>query len=337
MRPYLDGNNGAVTPGKSKGNPSLSLFRQRRLIRMNTIMRIAGKPLIVLMALAAASVSHAGTVTYIYTDPQGTALAETDASGNVTATFDYKPFGSQALGSPPNGPGFTGHVNDADTNLVYMQARYYDSAVGRFLSVDPVKVNGKTAVNFNRYWYANDNPIRFIDPDGRYSCSDNPGLCAKIAQYVEALQRSRDALSSSRRSGSELRLVEKALREIGEEGKGGPHYVEGVLEGRAAAHTDQKGTTTVDTGKLDVLGDKANEAGAQAIAHEARHDIDVREGGIKTTENQVRETETNAYSTSRAVDQGFGRKWTQQQFHDAVDASVELWKNQSSPEQHDEH
>ena len=52
-----------------------------------------------------------GTVTYVYTDPQGTPLAETDAQGNITATFDYTPYGTIALGTTPNGPGYTGHVN----------------------------------------------------------------------------------------------------------------------------------------------------------------------------------------------------------------------------------
>ena len=82
--------------------------------------------------------AHAGTVTYVYTDPQGTPLAEANASGVITATFDYAPYGSQAMGSPPSGPGYTGHVNDPDTGLVYMQARYYDPVVGRFISTDPV-------------------------------------------------------------------------------------------------------------------------------------------------------------------------------------------------------
>jgi hypothetical protein len=37
----------------------------------------------------------------------------------------------------------------------------------RFLSVDPVKTDEKNGTNFNRYWYANNNPYRFTDPDGR--------------------------------------------------------------------------------------------------------------------------------------------------------------------------
>ncbi|WP_168171068.1 RHS repeat-associated core domain-containing protein [Rhodanobacter sp. B05] len=111
-------------------------------------------------------VAHAGTVTYVYTDPQGTPLAEADASGNITATFDYAPYGSQALGAPPSGPGYTGHVNDPETGLVYMQARYYDPAVGRFLSVDPAGMGPGNVFSFNRYDYVNNNPIVNVDPDG---------------------------------------------------------------------------------------------------------------------------------------------------------------------------
>ena len=102
-----------------------------------------------LMLLSATA--RAGTVTYVYTDPQGTPLAEADASGTITATFDYAPYGSQALGTPPSGPGYTGHVNDPESGLVYMQARYYDPAVGRFLSADPVTPSPGNTFNFNRY------------------------------------------------------------------------------------------------------------------------------------------------------------------------------------------
>ncbi|MEO5831033.1 MAG: RHS repeat-associated core domain-containing protein [Rhodanobacter sp.] len=120
-----------------------------------------------LLMLQPCFAAHAGTVTYVYTDPQGTPLAEADAQGNITARFDYTPYGSVAMGSAPNGPGYTGHVNDADTGLVYMQARYYDPVVARFLSVDPKAPAAGNAFNFNRYTYANNNPINNIDPDGR--------------------------------------------------------------------------------------------------------------------------------------------------------------------------
>jgi uncharacterized protein RhaS with RHS repeats len=50
-----------------------------------------------------------------------------------------------------------------------MQQRYYDSIAGRFLSVDPVVTDANTGTSFNRYDYANNNPYKYIDPDGRAS------------------------------------------------------------------------------------------------------------------------------------------------------------------------
>jgi RHS repeat-associated protein len=152
------------------------------------------------------------TVTYIYTDPQGTPLAETDALGNVTATFDYRPYGSQALGTPPKGPGYTGHVNDPDTGLVYMQARYYDPAVGRFLSADPVASQAGNLINFNVYSYASSNPVRKVDPSGMLvedpthdqsqdpgpfpTCGREPGSCRNDVFHEFALDGDGDSGSS---------------------------------------------------------------------------------------------------------------------------------------------
>jgi RHS repeat-associated protein len=93
----------------------------------------------------------------------------------------YEAYGGTAAGTVPNGIGFTGHVNDPDTGLVYMQQRYYDPIAARFLSVDPIVTDAETGKAFGRYDYANNNPYGFTDPDGRagieincytYSCQD---------------------------------------------------------------------------------------------------------------------------------------------------------------------
>jgi hypothetical protein len=41
-------------------------------------------------------------------------------------------------------------------------------ATARFLSVDPAPVSPTDGSNFNRYWYANNNPYKYVDPDGRF-------------------------------------------------------------------------------------------------------------------------------------------------------------------------
>jgi RHS repeat-associated protein len=125
-----------------------------------------------LVLLLATTTTQAGTRHYYYTDPQGTVLAKTDAAGNIVETADYRSYGARVLGTVTNGPGYTGHVNDADSGLVYMQARYYDPGTGGFLSTDPV-----ASFAGERYVYAKNNPLRFIDPDGRLAgiASDGRG------------------------------------------------------------------------------------------------------------------------------------------------------------------
>jgi RHS repeat-associated protein len=108
------------------------------------------------------------TIKYQHTDALGSPVAVTDAAGTVLAgRSEYEPFGKVLSATLKDGPGFTGHVLDKATGLNYMQQRYYDPGIGRFLSVDPVTVNGNTGANFNRYKYAANNPFRFTDPDGR--------------------------------------------------------------------------------------------------------------------------------------------------------------------------
>lgn len=127
--------------------------------------------LLVLLLMFASSWAIGGTVTYVYTDAQGTPLSEADALGNVTANFDYRPYGSTYSGagmsSAPDGVGYTGHVSDLDTSLIYMQARYYDSSVGRFLSPDPEPITAGALSSFNRFVYADNSPLDNTDPDGR--------------------------------------------------------------------------------------------------------------------------------------------------------------------------
>ena len=63
--------------------------------------------------------------------------------------------------------GYTGHLKDSGSDLVYMKARFYDPVIGRFYSNDPVGFTASNPMMFNRYAYANNNPFNYIDPDGR--------------------------------------------------------------------------------------------------------------------------------------------------------------------------
>jgi RHS repeat-associated protein len=109
--------------------------------------------------------------TYLHTDHLGSPIAESSVGPTVEVTHLplHEPYGAPSNGTYLDGPGYTGHVVDGLTGLSYMQARYYDPVAGRFLGVDPVGVDLGSGGNFNRYWYGNNDPYGFVDPDGRFA------------------------------------------------------------------------------------------------------------------------------------------------------------------------
>ena len=114
---------------------------------------------------------HAGTekITYFHNDISGTPMLATDATGAVVWKENYRPYGEK-LNKPAAGAdnkvGFAGKPFDNNTGLSYMGARYYDPVLGRFTGIDPKEVDPRDLHSFNRYAYANNNPYKFVDPDG---------------------------------------------------------------------------------------------------------------------------------------------------------------------------
>src|SRR5690606_36753776 len=90
----------------------------------------------------------------------------------------FEPYGA-SVGAATDGGGYTEHMTDAGTGLTYMQQRYYDPLIGRFLSVDPIAANASTGAGVNRYAYAANNPYKFTDPDGRCEKINGSNLCRR--------------------------------------------------------------------------------------------------------------------------------------------------------------
>jgi RHS repeat-associated protein len=121
----------------------------------------------------------ADQVFFYYTDPSGTPLAVSDATGAVTWQADYMPFGEELLGSStaPNNKMFVGKEKDGETGFYYFGARYMDSTAGRFVSTDSIgPINPSTGeINqfilhdpqrLNPYVYGLNNSYRYVDKDG---------------------------------------------------------------------------------------------------------------------------------------------------------------------------
>jgi RHS repeat-associated protein len=112
--------------------------------------------------------TRAVTRWYVY-DGLGSVIAELDDNNNMTTSGQYDVYGLPRAGtrqgvSPTSSQGYVGslgHMTDASTGgLIYMQARYYDPGLGRFVSEDP-KQNGNNLIT-----YCNDCPTCEADQTG---------------------------------------------------------------------------------------------------------------------------------------------------------------------------
>jgi RHS repeat-associated protein len=108
---------------------------------------------------------------YYFDDLLGSTRVITDSSGNLCYEADYYPYGGEITpagfsNTCPQNYKFTGYERDAETGLDYAVARYYDSRVGRFTSVDPLDGAPEDTQSWNAYDYVENNPENAVDPSG---------------------------------------------------------------------------------------------------------------------------------------------------------------------------
>ena len=105
---------------------------------------------------------------YYHSDHLGSSSWITDAGGDVNQHLQYLPFGEDYIYQRTNSWNipytFSGKEKDQETGYSYFGARYYDSDISVWLSVDPLA--GKYPSTSN-YLYVDNNPIKYVDPDGR--------------------------------------------------------------------------------------------------------------------------------------------------------------------------
>jgi RHS repeat-associated protein len=108
---------------------------------------------------------------YNLNDHLGTARITMNQSGAVTSSVEYFPFGElkSATGCAASSQRFTGKLFDNESGLQYFGARYLSNDLTRFTSVDPAasSFDPRNSQSWNRYAYSENNPLSFIDPDGR--------------------------------------------------------------------------------------------------------------------------------------------------------------------------
>ncbi|MEM5787435.1 MAG: RHS repeat-associated core domain-containing protein [Syntrophobacteraceae bacterium] len=111
---------------------------------------------------------------YYHPDHLGSLNVATDADGAEVQRVTYYPFG-EIRTNAGNDPGnidlaykFTGQEYDSETGLYYYGARYYDPAIGRFITPDSIVQAPGDPRTLNRCAYARNNPLLYVDPTGHF-------------------------------------------------------------------------------------------------------------------------------------------------------------------------
>jgi RHS repeat-associated protein len=124
---------------------------------------------------------------YYHTDRTESTRLVTDEDKNIVSSYTYHPFGETGIEEGSEDYLFTGKERD-ETGLYYYGARYYDPDLGRFITRDPSGGQMEAPQTLNRYAYCLNNPLKFVDPDGRdpIFCDreKNPGKGWRWSQNV---------------------------------------------------------------------------------------------------------------------------------------------------------
>jgi RHS repeat-associated protein len=121
-------------------------------------------------------------IAYDHVDRLGSTDIVTNPQGEEVGGMGYEPFGQMVNPSQPTIDvtpydlcgeyRFTGHFEESDLGLIDMIGRTYDPKIGRFLIPDPFIQDPLRSESLNRYSYAWNNPLKWVDPTGRQNSSD---------------------------------------------------------------------------------------------------------------------------------------------------------------------
>lgn len=130
------------------------------------------------------------TLNYLITDHLGSANVTTNADGTLASEIRYAPFGETRFtnGSTPTDYRYTGQLQQAEVGLYFYNARWYEPVLGRFIQADTIVPNASNPKEYDRFSYALNNPIKFIDPSGHQACWDEHAGDPGCNGYVPTAQ-----------------------------------------------------------------------------------------------------------------------------------------------------
>jgi RHS repeat-associated protein len=205
---------------------------------------------------------------------------------------------------------FTGKERDAESGNDYFGARYYSSAMGRFMSPDPLLNSGhpKDPQSWNRYSYTRNNPMRRIDPTGMYDvtsgCLSSSGNnCQRLKDAVAKANQLLKGMDPKSNAAKELT---KALKAVGTEGDHNGVTVSFGKTPTGAGSMETDGQhVTIDFNRLDAAQDN-HQLGGEDIKADVDDAGHIAHEGIHLANNKVREgqaDEPEAYDVQSHVNE----------------------------------
>ncbi len=137
-------------------------------------------------------------VNYLYaTNLQGDVVAILDTNGNPVVEYTYDAWGNilTISGSMAANLGmynplrYRGYVYDWETGLYYLQSRYYDPEMGRFINADGLVSTGQGFAGNNMFAYCGNNPVNMCDPNGEFGVLTSLaiiGICSLVSGAMGA-------------------------------------------------------------------------------------------------------------------------------------------------------
>lgn len=114
-----------------------------------------------------------GTQYFYITNQMGDVLAITDTEGSIVGNYEYDAWGKVLTAdtdiAKQNPIRYSGYYYDNETGYYYLQSRYYDSNICRFINADIpeiISVSKDTSIESNLFIYCYNNAVNYIDCDG---------------------------------------------------------------------------------------------------------------------------------------------------------------------------
>jgi len=157
------------------------------------------------------AVSLNGTLYYYVTNLQGDITAIVDTTGATVVTYTYDAWGKNLAisGSMASTLGqynplrYRGYVYDQETGLYYLQSRYYDPGIGRFINWDSWVATGQGLLGNNMFAYCGNNPVMRVDPTGQ--CGIIIPVIIGIGKVLEAIVKATSEDASGTGAASEYK------------------------------------------------------------------------------------------------------------------------------------